>query len=152
MAVSGGDVEGRGPLWSVVIPVHNCAPLLREALQSVLSQLAQRDDAEIVVVDDGSSDDPAAVVRELGGGRVRLVRNERALGAVPNFNRCIEVASGDLIHLLHGDDRVLPGFYTELQRAFDDPEVLAAFCRTQHIDAVGEPLAVTRSYVDSTLR
>lgn len=133
--------------WSVVIPAHNCADLLVPCLQGVLGQLAHRDDAEIIVVDDGSDDDPASVVRRLGAGRVRLVRNEKALGAVPNFNRCLREARGDYVHLLHGDDIVLPGFYEAMDEALADPGVAAAFCRTQHIDQHGTPIAVTRSYV-----
>ncbi|MDA8440112.1 MAG: glycosyltransferase [Propionibacterium sp.] len=139
--------DGSSPRWSVVIPAHNCADLLVPCLQGVLGQLAHRGDAEIVVVDDGSTDDPASVVQRLGAGRVRLVRNETALGAVPNFNRCLHEARGEYIHLLHGDDVVLPGFYEAMDEALADPGVSAAFCRTQHIDQNGTPLAVTRSYV-----
>lgn len=112
-----------------------------------MGQLGQRPDAEIIVVDDGSSDDPGAVVERVGGGRVTFVRNESALGAIPNFNRCLSLARGELIHLLHGDDVVLPGFYTEMDTAFRVPGVAAAFCRTQHVDGDGNPLAVTRRYV-----
>ena len=135
------------PRWSVVIPAHNCAELLVPCLQSVLGQVSHRDDVEVVVVDDGSSDDPAAVVTRVGSGRVRLVRNERPLGAVPNFNRCLGEARGEYVHLLHGDDLVLPGFYEAMDAALAGPRVAAAFCRTQHVDAVGTPIAVTRSYV-----
>ena len=138
---------GSHPRWSVVIPAHNCADLLVPCLQGVLGQLAPRDDAEVVVVDDGSRDDPAAVVERVGGGRVRLVRNETALGAVPNFNRCLGEARGDYIHLLHGDDVVLPGFYEAMDAALADPGVAAAFCRTQHVDQHGTPIALTRRYV-----
>jgi len=135
------------PRWSVVIPAHNCADLLVPCLESVLGQVSHRDDVEVVVVDDGSTDDPAAVVARVGAGRVRLVRNEQALGAVPNFNRCLREARGEYIHLLHGDDVVLPGFYEAMDAALAGPNVAASFCRTQHIDAVGTPIAVTRSYV-----
>ena len=135
------------PRWSVVIPAHNCADLLVPCLEGVLGQVSHRADVEVVVVDDGSSDDPASVVARVGAGRVRLVRNDRALGAVPNFNRCLGEARGEYIHLLHGDDVVLPGFYEAMDVALAAPRVVAAFCRTQHIDGVGTPIAVTRSYV-----
>ncbi|MHA6510613.1 glycosyltransferase [Tessaracoccus sp. Y1736] len=139
--------ESSRPRWSVVIPAHNCAGYLEPCLESVMGQLGQRSDAEIIVVDDGSSDHPEDVVARVGGDRVTIVRNERALGAVPNFNHCLSLAQGDLIHLLHGDDLVLPGFYAAMDAAFETPGVAAAFCRTQHIDADGAPLALTRSYV-----
>lgn len=112
-----------------------------------MGQLGNRDDAEIIVVDDGSTDDPHTAVRRIGGDKVTFVRNETARGAVPNFNYCLSLASGDLIHLLHGDDLVLPGFYDAMDDAFARGNIAAAFCRTQHIDAQGTPMAVTRSYV-----
>lgn len=135
------------PRWSVVIPAHNCANYLEPCLQSVMGQMGQRADAEIIVVDDGSTDHPEDVVARVGGGRVRLVRNNTALGAVPNFNRCLGLARGELVHLLHGDDLVLPGFYAAMDSAFDTSGLSAAFCRTQHIDEHGTPIAVTRRYV-----
>lgn len=134
-------------LWSVVIPAHNCAELLRPCLQSVIGQLGNRSDAEIVVVDDGSSDHPELVVDEVAGTRVRVVRNESALGAVPNFNKCIGEASGSLIHILHGDDLVQPGFYEAQEAALNSDAVVMAFCRTQQIDDVGNPIALTRRYL-----
>jgi glycosyltransferase involved in cell wall biosynthesis len=77
------------PRWSVLIPVHNCAGYLAEALPEVLAQLAGRDDAEIIVVDDASSDDPGRVVERLGAGRVSFRPNPEHLGAVSTFNRSI---------------------------------------------------------------
>lgn len=112
-----------------------------------MGQVGQRRDAEIIVVDDGSTDHPESVAARVGGERVRVVRNETALGAIPNFNKCLSLARGELIHLLHGDDIVLPGFYDAMDVAFETPGTAAAFCRTQHVDAGGTPLAVTRSYV-----
>lgn len=112
-----------------------------------MGQLGQRTDAEIIVVDDGSSDHPENVVSRVGGDRVMIVRNETALGAIPNFNKCLSLARGELVHLLHGDDLVLPGFYDEMDGAFARTAPSAAFCRTQHVDGDGNPLAVTRTYV-----
>lgn len=135
------------PRWSVVIPAHNCANYLALTLQSVMGQLGNRSDAEIIVVDDGSKDHPEEVVERIGGGKVRFVRSETPKGAIPNFNYCLSLANGELIHLLHGDDAVLPGFYDAMDVAFATPGVVAAFCRTQHIDGRGTPIATTRTYV-----
>lgn len=137
---------GDRPTWSVVIPVHNCADYLARALPEVLAQLAGRTDAEIIVVDDASADDPARVVEELGRGRVRLVRNETNLGAIGTFNRAVSLASGHLVHLLHGDDETMPGFYAAMEAAMSDTDSVAAVCRVEDIDADGTPLHQTRSY------
>ena len=141
---------GERPLWSVVIPVHNCAGYLARALPGVVAQLGDRGDAEIVVVDDDSSDHPERVVDELGQGRVRLVRNVANLGAVATFNRGISLARGEIIHLLHGDDETLPGFYAQMEQAFSAPTTVAAVCRVQDIDGDGVTRYTTRSYRQGT--
>lgn len=103
------------PLWSVMIPTFNCANYLRQTLASVLAQAPGPDEMQIEVVDDCSTkDDPEAVVREVGQGRVTFHRKPKNAGATANFNTCIERSRGQLVHILHGDDQVLPGFYQRL--------------------------------------
>jgi glycosyltransferase involved in cell wall biosynthesis len=145
-AVTGAD----RPRWSVVIPVHNCADYLAQALPEVVSQLANRGDAEIIVVDDASSDNPTQVVDRLGRGRVQYRPNRGHLGAIGTFNRCLALATGELVHLLHGDDAVLPGFYTAMEQALAEPTVVAAVCRVRDLDAHNTPLYMTRSYRKGT--
>jgi hypothetical protein len=127
------------PLWSVMIPTYNCADYLRETLASVLRQASGPDQMQIEVVDDGSTrDDPAAVVAELGQGRVAFFRQPRNGGHINNFNTCIARARGRLVHILHGDDLVRDGFYEALERGFAArPDVGAAFCRYIAMDAQG---------------
>jgi hypothetical protein len=127
------------PLWSVMIPVYNCAFYLREALAGVLAQDPGRAAMQIEVVDDHSTeDDPAAVVQELGGGRVAFHRQRRNVGYVRNFETCLRRARGGLVHLLHGDDGVREGFYRRMQQPFEaHPEIGAAFCRHIYVDEDG---------------
>ncbi len=138
------------PLWSVVIPVHDCADYLARALPQVVAELGARQDAEIIVVDDASSDDPRRVVDQLGRGRVSYRPNPEHLGAIGTFNRCVRLADGTLVHLLHGDDKVLPGFYRAMERAIADPTTVAAVCRVRDIDDDDRPTYVTRSYREGT--
>lgn len=114
-----------------MIPTHNCARYLREALAGVLAQDPGAERMQIEVVDDASTaDDPSAVVAELGAGRVGFFRQSTNVGHVRNFNTCLQRSRGHLVHLLHGDDAVLPGFYERMQRLFEScPEIGAAFCR-----------------------
>lgn len=134
--VTGG--AGR-PLWSVMIPTHNCASYLRETLASVLAQDPGSERMQIEVVDDASSDRPDAVVEELGGGRVSFVRQPRNVGHVANFNTCLERSRGRLVHLLHGDDCVREGFYAVMGRLLEtEAEAGAAFCRYIAIDEAGD--------------
>lgn len=129
-----------------MIPVHNCANYLAQALPEVVAQLSGREDAELIVVDDDSSDSPERVVERLGQGRVRYEPNPGHLGAVATFNRCLALANGELVHLLHGDDAVLPGFYLAMEQALADPTTVAAVCRVQDVDAHSSPTYITKSY------
>jgi glycosyltransferase involved in cell wall biosynthesis len=133
-----------------MIPAYNCAVYLRETLASVLAQDPGPHQMQIEVVDDCSSDDPEAVVDELGAGRVSYYRQVHNVGHVRNFNTCIERSRGHLVHLLHGDDTVRDRFYQTMQQPFHDhPEIGAAFCRHVYIDEGGGEIAVARLHQSS---
>lgn len=128
------------PLWSVMIPAFHCASYLGETLRSVLAQAPGEDQMQIEVVDDASTlDDPESVVREVAGDRVSFVRQPVNVGHIRNFATCLQRARGHYVHLLHGDDFVLPGFYAALHRGFaSDPGIGAAFCRWMVVDGASE--------------
>lgn len=119
------------PLWSVMIPTYNCASYLRQTLATVLAQDPGAEVMQIQVVDDHSTlDDPEAVVAELGQGRVEFYRQPQNVGYIRNFETCLQRSRGQLIHLLHGDDLLRPGFYRHLQQGFEHhPDLGAAYCR-----------------------
>jgi glycosyltransferase involved in cell wall biosynthesis len=122
-----------------MIPTFNCAAHLRETLASVLAQDPGPEVMQIEVVDDHSTrDDPRAVVEELGGGRIEFFRQSANVGHTRNFETCLRRSRGHLVHLLHGDDLVRPGFYARMQSAFDsEPSIGAAFCRQIFLDERG---------------
>ena len=100
------------PLWSVMVPTYNCANYLELTLKSVLEQDPGPEQMQIEVIDDRSTkDDPEAVVNEIGKGRVSFFRQPQNVGAQANFTTCVQRSRGHLVHILHGDDAVLPGFY-----------------------------------------
>ena len=121
------------PRWSVMIPTYQAAHYVRETLESVLGQDPGMERMQIEVVDDASTDDVEAVVRGYGT-RIHFYRQEANVGHVANLNTCIARSRGELVHILHGDDAVRPGFYEALERAFVDPTVGSAFCRFITID------------------
>lgn len=133
------------PLWSVLIPTHNCANYLRETLGSVLIQDPGEDKMEIIVVDDYSTkDNPEEVVEEIGKGRVRFVRQPQNVGKTRNYETGLQLSNGILIHQLHGDDRVLPGFYDEIERLYKlNREAGAFFTRSIYIDSIGRWVGMT---------
>jgi glycosyltransferase involved in cell wall biosynthesis len=123
------NAEGR-PLISVMIPSYNCAEFLPIALKSVLDQDMGQELMQIEVVDDCSSQNLEEVVKTIGKGRVKYFRQPVNLGHVGNFNTCLKRASGTFIHQLHGDDYVLPDFYTAVIQQFKNNENLGAvFCQ-----------------------
>lgn len=134
-----GAGAGARPLWSVMIPTFNCAKYLQACLESVLSQDPGASRMEIEVIDDYSTkDDPAAVVRELGKGRVKFRRNSQNEGVTRNFNTCLERSSGRLVHILHGDDYVLPGFYGKMEEMAEaHPAVSFFHARALILDEAG---------------
>lgn len=106
------------PLISVIVPTHNRADLLPEALRSVLAQTFT--DWELIVMDDASTDDTESVVAEFAqrDGRIRYVRNEKNLGIARNRNEGLAQARGRLIAMLDSDDVWLDHWKLEKQADF----------------------------------
>ncbi|WP_206680743.1 glycosyltransferase [Hymenobacter polaris] len=118
-----------------MIPTYNCTPYLAEAINSVLMQDMGEENMQIEVVDDASTDaDVAQLVATLGKGRIRYFRQVANVGSLRNFETCLNRSQGQWVHLLHGDDRVAPGFYTEIATLFHQyPEAGAAFTNTANL-------------------
>lgn len=137
-----GPAHATATMWSVMVPVRNPRPeQLAEALQSVLDQDPGPHLMQIEVLDDASRnvDEVEAVIDRLGRGRIRFTRHPEALGLAGNWNAAVRRSTGRYVHLLHQDDRVLPGFYDRLGRPLDDdPALVGAFCRVSGINAAGE--------------
>lgn len=102
---------------SVVIPLYNKAQSIRNTLNSVLSQSFQN--FEIVVVDDGSTDNSANVVREIEDDRIRLICKENG-GVCSARNRGIKEAKYDYIALLDADDGWDKDYLAEQVRLIED--------------------------------
>jgi glycosyltransferase involved in cell wall biosynthesis len=96
------------PLVSVGIPTYNGAKHLRESIESVLAQTFK--DFELVLIDDLSRDETWAIAQEYlrQDPRISAVRNNKTLGLVGNFNRCIELTKGRYICVWHQDDVMRP--------------------------------------------
>lgn len=109
------------PYFSVAIPAYNRADILGRAIDSCLAQSFP--DFEVIVVDDGSSDNTAQVVRAYADPRVTYIHQANAGGAAAR-NRAVEAATGRYIAFLDSDDAFMP-------------EKLAAF--RDAIEAAGAP-------------
>lgn len=137
--------EGPQPRVSVCIPSHNAAAFLPAAIDSVLAQ--DYEDFELVVSDDASSDGTPAVCARYADPRFRAVRSEERLGQAGNWNRCLELARGDYVIVLHADDELLPGYLQRAAGVLDAHEdVGLVHCAVEHIDAGGAGLHVQRLF------
>jgi len=131
------------PRVSVVLATHNQAVWLGEAIESVRAQTFA--DWELVVVDDGSTDDTAALVaRFRSDARVRYVPQARGERAAAR-NRGIADTTGELVAFLDGDDVWRPGKLAA-QVAALDAAADAGLCYTvaRFIDVAGRPLPLRK--------
>lgn len=122
---------GESVAVTICVPLYNHAATVERCLRSALEQ--DHDDFEILVVDDASRDGSAQVARGLVRETDRVLVNDTRLGAAGNHNRCIELARGELIQFLHGDDELLPAAVSTLSQTFDDGQVAMAFAPRQVI-------------------
>jgi len=114
------------PFFTVVIPVYNRASALGAALESALAQTEQ--DFEIVVVDDGSRDDPESAVARFADPRIRFVRQENKGGGAAR-NTGIDLARGRFIAFLDSDDRFLPGHLAAMRKLLEGTRGTAGYAR-----------------------
>jgi hypothetical protein len=135
----------RQPRVSVCIPTYNRARYLGEAIESALAQTFT--DFELVVVDNCSADETPEVAAAYAArdARVRYVRNERNLGLVGNFLRCVEVARGDYVALLHDDDVYLPDMLAATAGALAaHPAAAFAYGAAEEMDDEGGVVGLRR--------
>jgi glycosyltransferase involved in cell wall biosynthesis len=122
------------PTVSVVIPVFNAGHRLRDAIASVHRQ--EYEPLEIIVVDDGSTDDTPALIRQLGT-KVRAVTQTNA-GPAAARNRGLSIAGGELFAFLDADDLWPDGkLHLQVGRLMDDPEFDVVLGRISYVPESG---------------
>lgn len=108
-------------LISVIIPLYNKESSIAQTLQSVFSQ--EYSDFEIVVVDDGSTDNSVEIVEAICDSRIRLIKQENG-GPSKARNTGVKYAKGDWVVMLDADDELLPNaLNTFLIAILNHPEV-----------------------------
>ncbi len=125
-------------LVSTIIPVYNRPAMLREAVASVLAQTYRP--IEVVIVDDGSTDDTPAVCRELADGQPEIVRTLRQENAGPGLAREAgrRAARGEFLQYLDSDDRLhSEKFVRQVAALTENPECGVAYCKTREF-VIGE--------------
>jgi len=143
------SASGRVPAVSVVMPVYNEAAFVEAAIQSVLRQTLR--DLELVIVDNGSTDDSPEILRRIDDPRVRVFRNPHNLGSAAAGNRAVRESRAALIARMDADDVALPHRLEKQLAAFAAQPTLALLgAQVRHFEADGPllrwiaPRAVTR--------
>lgn len=125
------------PAITVLMPVYNAAPHLREAVRSVLDQSFT--DLELLAIDDGSTDDSADILRSFADQRVRMIDHAGNMGLIASLNEGIDHARGAFIARMDADDVMHPErLRKQLEFLTRRPEVSLVACFVDLINADGE--------------
>lgn len=127
------------PKISIILPSYNSAPYLKEALESVFRQ--SYGDFELIVINDGSTDNTADILKGFSDSRLRLISNTANLGIVESLNEGLKIAKGDYIARFDADDLMLPERLKEQGEFLDKhPEIIVVGSWAETIDHSGQPL------------
>jgi glycosyltransferase involved in cell wall biosynthesis len=135
------------PAVTVLMPAYNYETYVARAVESVLEQNYPAELLNLVVVDDGSTDETAAVVADLAvahPGRIELIRQPNS-GPSAAINRALAAATGELIAILDADDIWLPHKTRRQVDELNDPTLGMVFCDMTVVD--GEERTVRPSQV-----
>lgn len=105
------------PLISFVIPCYNYAKYLPDCLESIFNQEGDYD-FEVLVIDDGSTDNTPEVLSSFSDSRLRIMRHEQNLGHVKTINHGLRQARGDFIARIDPDDRYRKKFLSSTINKF----------------------------------
>lgn len=133
-------MKKKGVQVSVIMGIYNCAATLDEAVQSILSQT--KDSWELIMCDDGSSDDTYAIAERYRSSypdRIRLIRNSANMGLNYTLNRCLKLAQGEYIARQDGDDMSTPRrFEIQVDTLEQHPELAVVSASMLLFDSTGE--------------
>ena len=125
------------PLVSIIIPAYNQAQYLRLSIESALAQTYPY--REIIVVDDGSTDETAAIAKNYGDKIRYIYQENRGLAGARNTG--IRTAKGELIGLLDSDDIWLPEYLQSIvSLANEHPQAVVFYSAAQCMDTAGRKL------------
>lgn len=124
----------KNPKVSVIIPVYNREQLIQRAIRSILNQTYEN--LEVIVVDDGSSDNSESKAKEIHDPRLIYIKNERNMGVSKSRNEGIKISTGEIIVFQDSDDESYPDrIEKELELLINSPEdVGGVYCGMELYD------------------
>lgn len=121
---------------SVCVPTYNGERFIEKALRSILCQT--NSDFELIISDDASTDDTLKIIKEIHDPRMQISVNSKRLGLVGNWNRCLELASGEYITIFHQDDLMRRGnLAAKINMLDENPGVGFVYSNIEIIDTDG---------------
>lgn len=123
------------PLISVCMPNYNGEKFIEEAINSVLSQTYKN--FELIIVDDVSTDNSIELVKKYDDPRIKLFVNKINVHTSGTVNRAINLSKGEIIAVLHSDDKYEPDFFEEIIKAYNkypDKKVFVTGVYNYHSD------------------
>ena len=121
-------MEEKKPLVSVCIPIFNNEDYIKETVLSIIEQSYVN--IELIIVDDSSKDKSIEIVKQLiksyPGKRIKLYENEKNLGMVGNWNKCLSLCTGKYIRLICADDRIDSSLIEKEVTILESDETLVA--------------------------
>lgn len=136
--MSGAAVGARVPRASIIVPSYDHGPFVLGAVRSALDQTEP--DVEVLVIDDGSTDDSMARLATLDDPRVTVLQHPNR-GLSRTLNRGLALARAPWVKFLPSDDMLAPACIERELAAAKAPGTGVVFCLPEVVDAYGHPLA-----------
>lgn len=115
-------MKPKSPLITVIIPVFNAGRYVREAIESIASQTYTN--LEILIIDDGSTDDSLLIIQGIHDPRVKVVRNRHNIGLRRTLNKALALSQGKYIARMDADDISYPHrLATQVTFMEENPEI-----------------------------
>lgn len=127
----------KNQLVSIVVPVHNAERFVGEAIESVLAQTYP--DWELILVDDGSTDNSANVIKKYKSNKVKIASLAKNAGAAKARNRGISEAKGRYLCFLDADDLWTPEKLEKQVKFMQEKNCAFSFTGYEFADAEGQP-------------
>lgn len=134
------------PLISIAMPVFNCERTVEAAIRSIQAQTFT--DWELIITDDGSTDDTFSVAEQFNDPRIRLTKGQRNLGLPSRLNEAVQLSRGNYFGRMDGDDVSYPDrFSLQYEYICKHPEVDLLGCAILIFDAEGRAMGVRQGRV-----
>lgn len=132
------------PRYSICIPAYK-SRFLRDCIQSILTQ--RNTDFELIILNDCSPEPVAQIVKRFKDERISYVENDKNVGAVKlveNWNKCLQMASGEFVMIMGDDDLLAPDYLDEFEKLIQAyPQLDVYHCRSKIINSKGESVMLT---------